>query len=234
MDEQWCLSEVELFADLSPAEMEAIGAQAPAEEMRSGEIVYSPGTRAATLYIVKSGQVRLYRILPDGRTVTTGIAGPGTIFGEMDLLGLHMSGTWAESLQDGTLCLMSRTDVQRLLLADPRVATRIAERIGARIGELEQRLADAYGKTVAERTAGTLVSLAVPDRRPGRLAPIRLTHEQLAALVGTTREHATKALGEIADHGLVRLRRGRIMVLDPDALSVFAEGGYRSSASGVA
>lgn len=71
------------------------------------------------LFIVKSGRFRLYRSLADGRTVTTAMPGPGSVFGEMDLLGMRMGGTWVEALEPGDLCLMSRADVSALLLGDP-------------------------------------------------------------------------------------------------------------------
>ncbi|GAA2007304.1 Crp/Fnr family transcriptional regulator [Nocardiopsis rhodophaea] len=213
----WCLSEVAVFRDLSQGEMEVIGSQAPAHSVRAGQIVHSPATRAQTLYIVKRGRVRLFRVAEDGRTITTAIAGPGTIFGEMRVLGLRMNGTWAEALGTGMLCLMSGADVRRLLLSDPRIATRIVEQLGERLADCEQRLTDVMSKNVTERTAATLCKIADPAG-DGQPAPIKLTHEQLARLTGTTRERTTKALGELADMGLVRLRRGSVVVLDLDDL----------------
>lgn len=84
---------------------------------------------------------------------------------------------------------------------------------------MEQRLTDSVFKTVPQRVAATLLALsAEPERKPGLLSfdakPITITHEQLAALVGTSRETATKALGELADHGIIKLGRGKIAVLD--------------------
>jgi CRP/FNR family transcriptional regulator, cyclic AMP receptor protein len=112
---------------------------------------------------------------------------------------------------------MSRDDVHRFLLSDSRIATQITTILGSRLAAMEQRLTDSVFKTVPQRVAATLLALsAEPERKPGLLSfgakPI--THEQLAALVGTSRETATKALGELADHGIIKLGRGRITVLD--------------------
>jgi CRP-like cAMP-binding protein len=115
---------------------------------------------------------------------------------------------------------MTKADVRRLLLGDPRIAARISETLGRRLAELEQRLTDAVFKTVPERIAGTLVTLARSHsgRALGRTVQVKLTHEQLAALAATSRETTTKTLGEFADQGLITLSRGRITILARDKL----------------
>lgn len=227
-DDHYCVSEMALFRDLSRREIAAMADAAPQRVVRAGQPVYDPARPLTVLFIVKAGRFRLYRILPDGRTVTTAMPGPGAVFGEMDLLGLRMGATWAEALEPGALCLMSRTDVSRTLLGDPRVATRVAEQLGARIGELEQRLTDLVGKSVVERTAHTLCVLAGPVSGGGEPDPVRLTHEQLAGLVGATRERTTTALGELAGRALVSLHRGRIRIRDRAGLAALADGADRS------
>lgn len=232
MDDHYCLSEVALFRDLSRREMAGLAAAAPMRTVPVGQVVYDPGRPVSVLFIVKSGRFRLYRVVADGRTVTTALPGPGAVFGEMDLLGMRMGGTWAEALEAGDLCLMSRADVRSLLLGDPRIATRIAEQLGARIAELEQRLADLVGKSVVERTAHTLCVLAGPGPPGAEPEPVRLTHGQLAGLVGATRERTTTALGELADRGLVSLHRGKVRIRDRDGLAALADGAARTPAPG--
>ncbi|MGH3839374.1 MAG: Crp/Fnr family transcriptional regulator, partial [Pseudonocardiaceae bacterium] len=214
-DELYCLAEVDLFRDLSRREMAALGAHTPLRTVAAGQVVYNPLQPTPVLFIIKRGRIRLYRIAPDGRSVTTAVLGPGVVLGEMDLLGLRMRATWAEALEATELCLMSRTDVQQLLFTDPRIALRIAEQLSARIADLEDRLTDLTCKALAERLAATLCQLArhTPDE------PIRLTHQQLAALVGATRERTTTALGELAKHDLIQLRRGKIVVHDQTRLA---------------
>jgi CRP/FNR family cyclic AMP-dependent transcriptional regulator len=115
---------------------------------------------------------------------------------------------------------MTKADVRRLLLGDSRISARISETLGRRIGELEQKFSDAVFKSVPERIAGSLVTLAAATsgRGLGRGIQIKLTHEQLAALAATSRETTTKILGEFADRDLIALGRGRITVLDQDRL----------------
>lgn len=117
--------------------------------------------------------------------------------------------------------------VDRLLLSDPRIAARIAEILGRRIAELENRLSDTVLKTAPDRIASALARMADRDG-----ASIRLTHEQLADLVGTTRETVTKVLGDLADRGLVQLRRGRIVVIGRSGLDQLVTHGGLAPATG--
>ena len=224
-DRIWCMAEVDIFRDLTPAEMDAIGAAAPMKKYAAGELLYSPHNPVETLFILKKGRVRVFRISADGRALTTAIIAPGTIFGEMILLGQQMYDNYAEAVDESVVCVMTRADVHRHLLADPRIATRITEILGARLREMERKLSDSVFKSVPQRIAGTLITLAGEQRRRGigaRNSQVSLTHGQLAALVGTSRETVTKVLGDFADRGLVRLHRGRIILLDNDGITARA------------
>jgi CRP-like cAMP-binding protein len=215
------MAEVDIFCDLSAAEMDAIAAAAPMKTYTAGAILYSPHNPTETLFILKRGRVRIFRISGDGRALTTAIITPGTIFGEMVLVGQSMHDNYAEALDEAVVCVMSRADVHKFLLSDPRISARITEILGQRLREMERRLSESVFKTVPQRIASTLVTLAGQQRRyvlPGRAPVVALTHEQIAALVGTSRETATKILGDFAEHGLIRLGRGRVTLLDVDAI----------------
>ncbi|NUQ98651.1 MAG: Crp/Fnr family transcriptional regulator [Streptomyces sp.] len=221
----WCMSEVDIFQDLSEREMDAIAAAAPMKTYAAGEMLYIPQEPCEVLFILKRGRVRIFRVSAEGRALTCAILDPGTIFGEMLLLGQRMYGNFAEALDDVTVCVMHRADVDRFLLSDARVATRITEILGRRLADLEQRLSDSVFKSVPQRVATTLLTL-MPRHEPSALPlmpgakhpQVPLTHEQLAALVGTSRETVTKVLHQFTDRGLIRLARGRITVLQTEQL----------------
>ncbi|MGH8775830.1 MAG: Crp/Fnr family transcriptional regulator [Jiangellaceae bacterium] len=163
----WCLTEVGIFRDLSPADMDAIGAAAPIKTFAPGELLYSPMNPVEALFILKKGRVRVFRVSPDGRALTTAIITPGTIFGEMVLLGQHMYDNFAEALDESVVCIMSTSEVHRLLLSDARIATRIAEILERRLVEMERRLSDSVFKSVPQRVARTLITVAGQHRRYG-------------------------------------------------------------------
>jgi CRP/FNR family cyclic AMP-dependent transcriptional regulator len=225
-DKIWCMAEVDIFCDLDEAEMDALAAAAPMKTWPAGALIYTPHQPLESLFILKKGRIRIFRVSPDGRALTTAIIQPGTIFGEMIIVGQQMHDSFAEALDDVVVCVMTRADVQRLLLGDPRIAARISETLGRRLGELEQKLSDTVFKSVPERIAGALVTLAgATSGRPlARGVQVKLTHEQLAALAATSRETTTKILGELADQGLITLGRGRITILAQDKLRQIAAG----------
>lgn len=217
-----CLSEVDLFADLSPAEMDAMDEMAPAAMVRRGQLLYSPAESVKSLFVLKTGRVRIFRIAEDGRALTLAILEPGAVFGEMDLIGQRMYDGYAEAIDDALVCQLGTTDVERLLLADSRIAVRVARILGERVAELEDRLTDLALRPLASRVAVTLVNLT---RRPstgvgpfGRYPQVRLTHEQLASVIGATREATSRVLSDFADNGLIRQGRGRILIANATEL----------------
>lgn len=223
----WRLSEFDIFRDLPPADLDHIARSAPMREVDVGTTLISPEYDSEILFILKRGRVRLYRLAADGRTLTTAIIEGGQIFGEMVLLGQRLDDSYAEALDPSIICVMSRDDVYRLLLSDARVAARIAESLGARVAELERRLGDTVLKSVPARIASALATLSGMGT-----SDIRLTHAQLADLVGTTRETITKVLGDLRDRGVIRLGRGRIRVTDATRLLMLAENASLAPVTG--
>lgn len=223
-DKLWCMAEVDIFCDLSSSEMDTLSEAAPMRSYAAGELVYTPHQPIEALFILKQGRIRIFRLSPEGRALTTAIVSPGTIFGEMVVVGQQMHDSFAEALDDVVVCVMTRADVRRLLLGDPRISARISETLGRRIGELEQRLSDAVFKSVPERIAGALLTLASHSGPFAREAHVKLTHEQLAALAATSRETTTKVLGEFAEQGVISLGRGRITILAPERLRSLSGG----------
>jgi CRP-like cAMP-binding protein len=221
LDKQGYLKDIDIFQDLTSEEVDTLGQHAPMRQVDTGTLFYSPLDPTEVLFILKAGRVRLYRLSPDGKALTTAILESGTIFGEMALLGQQLAGNYAEALTSCVLCLMSRHDVVTLLLGDPRIALRITETLGRRLLEAEQHWSEFAFQSLPERMAALLLRLAQEPRSrlfSSGYPEVRYTHEQLAEMIGTYRETATKILNEFRAAGWVDLRRGKILILDRDAL----------------
>lgn len=215
-----CLNEVDLFADLAPEEMRAMDMMAPARLFRRGELVYSQSQPVTALFILKTGRIRVFRIAEDGKALTMAILEPGAVFGEMMLVGQRMYDNYAEAIEDSAICRLGVDDVERYLISDPRIAIRISRLFGEQVTRLEERLTDLALRPLSARVASTLISLdaAAPSGRFGQKPAIRLTHEQIAGLLGATREATSKVLAEFAAKGIIRQGRGRVTIQNPAAL----------------
>ena len=212
------LSETDLFQDLLPRDLEQLERNIAMTTCQRGTVFYTPGETGEVLFILKKGRVNLYRMTSEGKKLVTATVEPGTVFGEMSLIGQGMVDSFAEASEDCTLCVMSRTDVERLLSEQPSVSIRLLELLARRLDEAEERLADVAYKSVPSRIAITLLRLA-----GGNAAPIRVSHQDIADMVGTYRETATRILNEMRADGLVELGRMRIVVVESERLEKLAE-----------
>ncbi|MCB0054089.1 MAG: cyclic nucleotide-binding domain-containing protein, partial [Caldilinea sp.] len=108
------LSELAVFQDLSPREMEELNRITTMSTVQKGRVFYRPEEPGEVLFILKEGKVQLYRISPEGKKLVITTLGSHTLFGEMALLGAKMHNTFAEAVEDCLICVMSRNDLERL------------------------------------------------------------------------------------------------------------------------
>lgn len=214
------LSELTVFRDLTPREMEELNRITTMSTVPRGRVFYRPEEPGEVLFILKEGRVQLYRISPEGKKLVITTLGSHTLFGEMALLGTKMHNTFAEAVEDCLICVMSRTDLERLILNKPQVALRILEITGKRLREAEERLENMAFKGIPARLASLLLRLA---REQGSDTITGLTHQDLAESVGTYRETATQVLNDLKGQGLIEIGRKRITIVDRERLEEVAE-----------
>lgn len=214
------LSELTVFQDLSAREMEDLNRITTMSTMPKGRVFYRPEEPGEVLFILKEGRVQLYRISPEGKKLVITTLGPHTLFGEMALLGAKMHNTFAEAVEDCLICVMSRNDLERLILSKPQVALRILEITGRRLRDAEERLENMAFKGIPARLASLLLRLA---EEQGSNEITGFTHQDLAESVGTYRETATQVLNDLKADNLIEIGRKRITILDPARLTAVAE-----------
>lgn len=215
------LSNIEIFRDLTPAELEQMDRQVTMSSCEPGKIFYMPEEMGEVLFLLKKGRVQLYRISPNGKKLVVETLGPGSIFGEMSLVGQGMHSTFAEAVDECLLCVMSRADVERLMREKPQVALRFLEALGGRLNHLEARLEDIAFKSIPARLASLLLRLA--NEQGGGIEVNGYTHQDLGEMLGTYRETITQTLNEFKSNGLVAISRKHIRILDRDSLEMLAE-----------
>lgn len=214
------LKMVDIFQDLSRDEMQEMDQTTTMSTCRRSKIFYQPEDASEVLFILKKGRVQLYRLSPEGKKLIIGTIGPGSIFGEMAIVGQGMHNAFAEAVDDCLLCVMSRQDVERLILSKPPVALRIMNVMADRLSKAEEQLEDMAFKSIPARLA--LLLLRLRDEQGSDII-YGFTHQDLAEAIGTYRETATQTLNEFKANDLIEIGRKRIDILDPDGLERVAE-----------
>ena len=187
------LSSIEVFQDLSADEMGALDRATRQFTAPKGRVVFEPETTGEGLFLLKGGKIQLYRISPEGKKFIIDTVEPGTFFGEMALVGQGMYGAFAEAMEPSALCVMSRRDLEDLIMRKPMVGIRFMNAIAGRLEEAEPRLEDLAFKSLA----GRLASLIVRQAGESDMTVTGLTHNEMAETVGTSRETATQALNDL-------------------------------------
>ncbi len=213
------LSNIQIFRDLSPNELVALDRQITMSTCAPGKIFYMPDDSGEVLFLLKKGQVQIYRLAPNGKKLVVATLGPGAMFGEMSLVGQGMHNTFAQAVDECVLCVMSRADVERLLRDKPDVAFRFLETMGSRVSDLETRLEDIAFKSIPARLADLLLRLSTEQGG----AEIRgYTHQDFSEMLGTYRETVTQTLNEFKVQDFITIGRKRVVLTNRDALEILA------------
>lgn len=214
------LSQIEILKDLSPSQMSDVDHDTLLLECSAGHLFYMPEDEGEVLFILKKGRVQLYKISPDGRKLIFAVLTPGAIFGHMALIGQGLHQTYAQALDDVTICIWNREKVESALKTNPEMALRFLAAVGERLVQTEERLADVTFKHLPARLATLLLRLCEEN---GTCDLVGYTHQHLADMLGVYRETITQLLNEWKNDKWIELSRKRIRVLDGAILEDIAQ-----------
>ncbi|MCH7587160.1 MAG: Crp/Fnr family transcriptional regulator [Chloroflexi bacterium] len=215
------LSEIEIFQDLTRQEMEEMDRTTTMSSCESGRVFYGPDETGEVLFLLKKGKVQLYRLSPEGKKLVVAVLEQGAIFGEMSIIGQGMQNTFAEAIEDCTLCVMSQLDVEQLLVSKPQVGVRILQAMARRLREAEIKLEELAFKSIPARLASLLLKLSLNNMNNSAVKGY--THQDLAEMVGTYRETTTQTLNHFKNQGWIDIERKKIKILDRPALKQLTE-----------
>jgi len=215
------LSSIDVFRDLPRSEVERLAETTRMITCPRGKMVYRAGESNEALFLLKTGRVQIVRESADGKRLISAVLGPHTFFGEMALVGQRLpQDSTAEAVEEALICVLSRKDLERLILQQPKVGLRFLEQLSARLLETEAVVEDFAFKSVPARLAGALLRLVETSGDK----TIHASHQELADMIAAYRETVTLTLDELQTRGLVKLGRRSIEILDQSALENVAAG----------
>jgi CRP/FNR family cyclic AMP-dependent transcriptional regulator len=221
----WHLKNTQLFEDLSQAELEGLARITPYRRFSAGEVIYHMEDPADALYFVREGMVKVSMYFPNGKEMILGILGQYDIFGELLLLPSERRPNQAEAVVDTTLMVMPESDFQVLLQQQPRIAMKFIQVMSTRLWQAQLSQAEVGAFDAPGRLANLLLRLAREfgqegDR--GTVIDLNLTQQDLAKMIGATRETVSHSLARLLEYGAVKRRRAPITV-DEQMLQQFLD-----------
>lgn len=222
----WYLKHIRLFDGITPSEMEEMERITRMQEVKKRQPLYLPGDPSNNVYLLKKGRVKLTNTGTAGKEVTFEILEPGEIFGELEVLEGLPRETAAEALDDAMICVIRREDFDRYLATHPGVTVKLTKLIGLRLRKIQSRVEDLVFRDVPSRLAHLLLELRKSDGAvdPGGIRlRAKLTHQEMANLIGCSRETVSVTLGQFRDNGLIRMDGRTITIVHEHGLSRFLE-----------
>jgi len=211
----WYFESVNLFKILCPHKVKAMGDKHEFLAFKRDQFVYVPDDTATQIYLIVNGRVKIGHYLDDGREVTQAILSQGEIFGELAVAGEEKRRDFAQAMTDLTVCPLTTAELQALMFEDRELSFKILKLIGLRLMKLERKLELLVFKDARTRIVEFLKDAASwKGIRVGHETMIQtqLTHKDIAALTGTSRQTVTTVLNELKDKNLINFDRKKILI----------------------
>ncbi|HWG58460.1 MAG TPA: Crp/Fnr family transcriptional regulator [Candidatus Acidoferrales bacterium] len=215
------LRQTQLFAGLTETEMRTLCARVSKRHFDGGEVLFSEGDQCHGLFVVATGRIRIFKLSPSGREQVLAIEGPGGSFAELPVFDGGVYPASASALEDAEVLFVSRKDFQNYCREHPEVALKVLAVVGSRLRRLVGIIEDLSFTTVRQRLISLLLRLAQASgtvTKEGLRLELTMTHQDLAAELGTVRELVSRNLSRLQAEGLLEVDGRTIVVKDLSGL----------------
>jgi CRP/FNR family transcriptional regulator len=216
------LSRTPLFGSLDEGSAAALNAASRRRSYERGSTVFSEGEDGDALYVVVEGKVKVFRTAADGRENMLAVLGPGEMFGELSLFDPGPRTATCAALTDCVVASVAHDSLRPWLSGRPELSEQLLRALAQRLRRTNEAMADLVFSDVPGRVAKALLDLAErfgADDGTGIRVKHDLTQEELAQLVGASRETVNKALSEFASRGWLRLDGRAVVLIEMDRLA---------------
>ncbi|TWU40237.1 Global nitrogen regulator [Novipirellula aureliae] len=219
----WHLKNNELFRKLQPEQLERLESRSRSRSFPAHSPVYLPSQSAESVFLLASGLVKVCNLTNDGKQSILAFVEPGELFGELAIFDSEQRDEYVEAVEKSTVVMIPASEVQALLAANHDVSIALTKMIGLRRHRVERRLKNLLFLSNRDRLVHLLLDLAeqfgVCDSEGIHLR-IKLAHQEIANLMGSTRETVTILLGQLKSEGMVDVGRQRIVLVQAEQLAM--------------
>ena len=207
--------QVSIFSDLPEEEIQALSSATKRRTFRASEVIFHRDDPGQVLYMIKEGKVKICIISPDGQEVSLAVLGKGEYFGEFALLDGLPRSTDAVALEKVECYSLQRSDFLNAIQKNPKIAISVLEALSKRLRATDDMVEDLIFLDVYGRVAKKLLELADTHgvkTEEGIIIDVRLTQQELASMVGASRESVNKVLGYFTDKKFISTDKHRITI----------------------
>jgi CRP/FNR family transcriptional regulator, cyclic AMP receptor protein len=208
------LADVDLFGDLTPDERQQLADASTTEELRRGDVLFHEDDDADTLYVVIEGRIAIAKRSIDGRESVVALMEAGDLFGEMSLFEPLGRSAEARALEPSQVLAIGYGPIRQVYERRPELLWGVVELMAGRIRSMDVALADSVFLDVTGRTAKRLVEMASGADE----FTLPVTQEELAAMVGASRERVNKAIASFVRLGWIEQSERRYRITDREQL----------------
>jgi CRP/FNR family cyclic AMP-dependent transcriptional regulator len=215
------INQAALFAALDVEAADALRASMMEIQARRGEVFFEQGEPGDRMFVIMQGKITLSHRSDDGRETLLGVLGPGDMFGELSVFDSGIRTAGAVALTDARVLSLTRDQLRSWMMSRPEVAEKLLQALARRLRRTEDSMADLIFCDVPARVAKALLDLA--DKfgtvNGGELLVVHdMTQEELAQLVGASRETVNKALADFVARAWIRVEQKSVSILDLERL----------------
>ena len=211
----------EVFKRLTAAQLRQVATGSKVRPLQRGQPIYRPGDKTDSCYVLVFGRAKIFDLTRTGKESILAFIEPGEFFGERALLGLSEHEHYVETIEPSTVVVIARKQLLRLMQDHADVSVRVAKTIGRRLLQFERRLRGLLFLSNRERLASVLLDLARQSgvaTNDGISLRIRLSHHDLANIIGCSRETVSVEMAKLRSDGLIDSGRQRIVLTQPRRL----------------
>jgi len=217
---RWSVARLELLRGMSEQAIHQFESMTRTTKRHRGEWIFVLGDAANNIYFLREGRVKITTFREDGHELVHKIIGPGEIFGDVStILGIPRT-TSAQVLEASLQCEVRRQDFESLLIEYPEMSLQLLKCVGLRLKKAEAQLLNVVCNDVSTRVREALIDLVTlePSARSDQPVRIGITQQDLANLIGASRQQTWQVLKELEDSSVLRLTYRSILVTAPHKL----------------